>query len=125
MSEKHDTADIDALIGERVRSNRIHANISQNVLGEALGVTFQQVQDYETGADRIGAGRLLKIAEVLECDVVNFFDGINGGGIGAGTPFAKFMSAKEGVALVEAMLKIENPALRRMVIDIAEKLAER
>jgi transcriptional regulator with XRE-family HTH domain len=124
MSQKHDTADIDALIGEGVRSRRIQAKMSQIVLGEALGATCQQVQEYETGAKRISAGRLLKIAEVLECDVVDFFEGISGRWTSAGTPFSKFMSAREGVALVEAMLKIEDPALRRVVVDIAEKLAE-
>ncbi len=85
-----------------------------------MGVTFQQVQKYETGANRIGCGRLMKIAEVLECDVGEFY----GQQAAARTPFSKFMATKDGVAIVEAMLKIKNQALRRTVIDIAEKLAE-
>jgi transcriptional regulator with XRE-family HTH domain len=114
------TTEIDCLIGERVRSRRLRAKVSQAALGEALGVTFQQVQKYESGANRIGCGRLMKIAEVLECDVGEFY----GNQATASTPFSKFMATKDGVAIVEAMLKIKNQALRRTVIDIAEKLAE-
>ena len=121
MSKKDSsTAEIDVLIGERVRSRRLQAKMSQAVLGEALGVTFQQVQKYENGANRIGCGRLLKIAEVLECDVREFYVASDR----PLAPFSKFMATKDGVAIVEAMLKIKNQALRRTVIDIAEKLAE-
>ena len=120
----HSTAEIDVLIGERVRSRRLQAKVSQAVLGEALGVTFQQIQKYETGANRIGCGRLLKIAEVFNCDVSEFYESINDGQSAARTPFSRFMATKDGVAIVEAMLKIENQALRRMVIEIAEKFAE-
>lgn len=119
------TGEIDALIGERVRSRRLRAEVSQAVLGEALGVTFQQIQKYESGADRIGASRLLKVAEVLNCDIAEFYECINDGRTTAGrTPLSRFMVTKDGVALIEAILKIENKALRRMVIEIAEKFAE-
>lgn len=118
------TGEIDALIGGRVRSRRLRAKVSRAVLGEALGVTFQQIQKYESGADRIGASRLLKIAEVLNCDIAEFYECINDGRTTASTPLSRFMATKDGVALIEAMLKIENKALRRMVIEIAEKFAE-
>lgn len=123
---RYSTAEIDVLIGERVRSRRLQAKVSQAVLGEALGVTFQQVQKYESGANRIGSGRLLKIAELLKCDVAEFYQSAgNGNGRSiASTPFSSFMATKDGVAIIEAMLKIENQDLRRMVIDIAEKFAE-
>lgn len=120
----YSTAGIDALIGERVRSRRLQARVSQSVLGEALGVTFRQIQKYETGANRIGSGRLLKIAEVLDCDVAEFYQSTGDGRPAASTPFSRFMATKDGVAIVEAMLKIENQDLRRMVIEIAEKFAE-
>lgn len=120
---KNGSAAIDALIGERVRSHRLRAKMSQSGLGEALGVSFQQIQKYETGSNRIGCGRLLKIAEVLDCDVAEFYGSANKGAT-ASTPFSRFMATKDGVAIIEAMLKIENQDLRRMVIDIAEKFAE-
>jgi transcriptional regulator with XRE-family HTH domain len=124
MNQNCPAADFDAVIGERVRSRRIAAGISQAALTEALGVTFQQVESYEKGTDRIGYGRLFKIAEVLGCDVMDFFEGITKAQTIWSTPFSKFVATQDGVALIEAMLKIKNQALRRTVIDIAEKLAE-
>jgi transcriptional regulator with XRE-family HTH domain len=124
MSQKDSpAADIDVLIGERVRSRRVQAKISQAALGEALGVTLQQIQKYEEGTDHIVSGRLLEAARVLECDVMEFYVSSDGDQTIAGTPFS-FMATKDGVAIIKAMLKIKNQALRRTVIDIAEKLAE-
>jgi transcriptional regulator with XRE-family HTH domain len=123
MNQNRPAADFDAL-GERVRSRRIAASISQAALAEALGVTSQQVESYEKDADRIGYGRLFKIAEVLGCDVKVFFEGITKTQTVWSTPFSKFVATQDGVAIIEAMLKIKNRALRRTVIDIAERLAE-
>ncbi|MEA2818274.1 MAG: hypothetical protein QOJ86_278 [Bradyrhizobium sp.] len=124
MSQNQNSTDIDALVGERVRSRRIQARISQAKLGEALGVTFEQVQKYEKGVSRIGSGRLFKIAEVLECNVMDFFESVGGDGTAAYKTFAEFLATEEGVAIIEAMVKIKSQALRRAVIDLAEKLAE-
>ena len=125
MNQKHRSTDVDAMVGERVRSRRIQARISQERLGEVLGVSFQQMQKYENGVDRIGSGRLSKIAEVLACDVTEFFESVTNAPTITSTAFSKFLATKEGVAIIEAMLKIRSPALRRTVIDIAEKLADR
>jgi transcriptional regulator with XRE-family HTH domain len=125
MSQKdRPTADIDVLIGARVRSRRMQAKMTQAALGEALGVTLQQIQKYEEGTDRIGSGRLLEVAKVLECDVMEFYVTSNSDQTIAGTPSSTFMTTTDGVAIIKAMLKIKNQALRRTVIDIAEKLAE-
>lgn len=125
MSKKgYGIAELDVLIGGRVRSRRLQARVSQSALGEALGVTFQQIHKYETGVNRIGCSRLLKIADVLECDVAEFYRSAGGRRTGAGTPFSKFLATKDGVTLIEAMLKIENQAVRRAVIEIARKFAE-
>jgi transcriptional regulator with XRE-family HTH domain len=125
MSQKdRPAADIDVLIGERVRSRRMQAKMSQAALGKALGVTLQQIQKYEEGTDRIGSGRLLEVAKVLECDVMEFYVSSASDQTTAGTPVSTFMSTNDGVAIIKAMLKIKKPALRRTVIDIAEKLAE-
>ena len=117
-------ADIDALIGERVRSRRIQARMSEASLGEALGVTPQQIQKYEEGTDRIGSGRLLEVAKALRCDVMEFYVTGNGDQTTADSSYSTFTATKDGVAIIKAMLKIKNQALRRTVIDIAEKLAE-
>ena len=124
MGKQSYATEIDLLIGERVRSRRLRAKVSQALLGEALGVTFRQVQKYEAGANRIGCGRLLKIAEVLECNVAEFYQNTGNRRAAASTPFSQFMATKDGVAIIEALLKIENQDLRRMVIEIAEKFAE-
>jgi transcriptional regulator with XRE-family HTH domain len=124
MGQKQNSTDIDALVGERVRSRRIQAKMSQAKLGDALGVTFEQVQKYEKGINRIGSGRLFKIAEVLECNVMDFFESVGGGRTAANKTFSKFLATKEGVAIIEAMVKIKSKALRRAVIELAEKLAE-
>ena len=124
MGPKNSSTDVDALVGERVRSRRLQAKMSQATLGEAIGVTFQQIQKYEKGANRIGSGRRFKIAEVLQCDVTEFYDSVRNNPTITSTPFSKFLATNEGVAIIEAMVKIKSQALRRAVIDIAEKLAE-
>jgi transcriptional regulator with XRE-family HTH domain len=124
MGPKNSSTDVDALVGERVRSRRLQAKMSQATLGEAIGVTFQQIQKYEKGTNRIGSGRLFKIAEVLQCDVTEFYDSVRNNPTITSTPFSKFLATNEGVAIIEAMVKIKSQALRRAVIDIAEKLAE-
>jgi transcriptional regulator with XRE-family HTH domain len=124
MGRQSYATEIDVLIGERVRSRRLQAKVSRAVLGDALGVTFQQVEKYESGANRIGCGRLLKIAEVLECDVAEFYGNTDDRRAAASTPLSRFMATKDGVAIIEALLKIEDQDLRRMVIETAEKFAE-
>jgi len=123
MTAKQNIADIESLIGERIRSRRIQVGMSQQELGKALGVTFQQIQKYEKGANRVSYGGLLKIAEALECNVMQFFEDLTK--VQKATrPFSKFMSTKESVAIIEAMSKIKSQEIRRTVIDIVEKLAE-
>jgi transcriptional regulator with XRE-family HTH domain len=124
MSSKSNTAELETQIGERIRSRRIRAGVSQENLGKPLGITFQQIQKYEKGTNRVSAGRLLKIAEVLGCDVMDFFDGLQDSRTNAAAEFSKFLSTKEGIAIVEAMMKIKSQKIRCAVIDIAETLAE-
>jgi transcriptional regulator with XRE-family HTH domain len=121
-SNKRNTADAESLIGERIRLRRIQVGMSQEQLGKFLGVTFQQIQKYEKGANRVSAGRLVKIAEALECNVMTFFEGLDLIDAPTSTPFTQFLATKDGIAIIEAMLKIRTQELRRLVIDIAEKL---
>jgi transcriptional regulator with XRE-family HTH domain len=111
-SNKRNTADVESLIGARIKLRRIQAGMSQ------------QIQKYEKGANRVSAGRIVKMAEALECNVMTFFEGLDLIDAPTSTPFTQFLATKDGIAIIEAMLKIRTQELRRTVIDIAEKLAE-
>ena len=132
------TADsIDAHIGSRVRLRRLTAGVSQEQLGAALGVTFQQVQKYEKGANRIGAGRLYRISRILGVPVSYFYEGLaktNGsetplpGGIDAeadrdSSQIIDFLSTPEGYALNRAFSRIEDGATRRRLVDLVRTIA--
>ncbi len=122
---------IDRHVGARVRMRRLLVSMSQERLGDALGITFQQIQKYEKGANRIGASRLQQIAKILGVPVEFFFDGAPSGDVGA-TGLAEmpqpslvsdFMSTSEGVQLTRAFVRIEDPQVRRRLIDLVESLA--
>ncbi|MBP2238798.1 transcriptional regulator with XRE-family HTH domain [Sinorhizobium kostiense] len=103
-------------------------------LGEAIGVTFQQVQKYEKGTNRVGASRVQQIADVLQVPVSNFFEDMpaeatNGAG-GAGRPSAlhpelmQFVSSDQGLALIRAFCRIEDVKVRARVVSLVKALAE-
>src|SRR5260370_27053158 len=107
---------IDLHVGSRVRMRRLMLKMSQEKLGDALGITFQQIQKYEKGANRIGASRLQHISEVLQVPVAFFFEGAPNL-LEARTPknataspdtFMDLMSTSEGLALAEAFMKIPS-----------------
>ncbi len=122
---------IDRHVGSRVRMRRMLAGFSQEKLGESLGVTFQQVQKYEKGSNRISASRLQQIAKILDVTVSFFFDGAPGGDTpqsgfadsGAATYVSDFLATSEGVQLNKAFLAIKDPKIRRRIIDLVESLA--
>jgi transcriptional regulator with XRE-family HTH domain len=102
--------------------------MSQEKLGEQLGITFQQVQKYEKGANRIGAGRLLRISQVLEEPISYFFpqEPAVAGGMGENNHtdyVSDFMMSSEGIELNRAFAQIEDPKLRRKVIDLVRTMA--
>ncbi|AZU02729.1 XRE family transcriptional regulator [Glycocaulis alkaliphilus] len=123
---------IDRHVGSRVRLRRQMMAMSQEKLGEELGVTFQQVQKYERGANRIGAGRLWHLARVLEVPVAFFYDGATGTaqqptGFAEGdqTPIVNdFLQSPDGVALAQAFSKITDPKVRRRVLELVRSLAD-
>jgi transcriptional regulator with XRE-family HTH domain len=117
------TGPIDKLIGERMRMRRIAIGMSQEKLGDALGLTFQQVQKYEKGMNRISVGRLQSIADILRVPVTFFFDPQKAFP-NQGTPdLHEFLISKDGLELASAFLKIENPAMRRALINMAQAAA--
>lgn len=123
---------IDKHVGNRVRMRRMLAGISQEKLGGALGLTFQQVQKYEKGSNRISASRLQQIAQMLDVPVAFFFDGAPTGDIpapgladsAATTYVSEFLATSEGVQLTKAFAQIKSNRVRRRIIDLVESLAE-
>ena len=115
----------DADVGRRIRAQRLLCHMSQTELGNRVGITFQQIQKYEKGVNRVGAGRLARIAEVLSVPVAFFFSGdqkssdtndnINSG--------LSFLESAGAVRLVRAYAQIEDPAIRRALVDLAEEVA--
>jgi transcriptional regulator with XRE-family HTH domain len=123
---------IDRHVGSRVRMRRMLAGVSQEKLGEALGLTFQQVQKYEKGTNRISASRLQQISKMLGVPVAFFFDGaptdeITGNGFAeaSGTTYvADFLATSEGVQLTKAFVRIKSPRVRRRIVDLVESLGD-
>ena len=123
---------IDRHVGSRVRMRRMLIGMSQEKLGEALGLTFQQVQKYEKGTNRIGASRLHRIASVLGVPIEFFYEGAphanaTQGGFAeapASTYVSDFLSTAEGVQLVKAFLGIKDAKVRRKLVELITTLAE-
>ncbi|MBP1872800.1 hypothetical protein LPJGGPFB_05532 [Ensifer adhaerens] len=123
---------IDVFVGSRVRMRRLMAGLSQEKLADGLGITFQQVQKYEKGTNRIGASRLQAIADVLGVHPSFFFqEGEEGATPRAGlgdvrepNEISSFVSSKEGIALNRAFLKITDPVLRKKIISLVAAVAQ-
>jgi transcriptional regulator with XRE-family HTH domain len=118
----------DAEVGRRVRSRRLECRLSQTELAERIGVTFQQVQKYEKGVNRIGAGRLQRISEALEVPISFFFGGASGStkaetGNGAESVFG-FMQTSGSVRIVKAFHKIKSRKARQLLVEMAEEFAD-
>ncbi len=121
---------IDRHVGSRVRMRRMMISLSQEKLGERLGITFQQVQKYEKGTNRIGASRLHQIASILSVPVSFFYEDMPGGEAVAGfaegqSPvyISEFMASPDGLSLAKAFMKVSDPKLRRRIVDLVEAMA--
>lgn len=124
---------VDKHVGGRVRMRRILVGMSQEKLGEALDLTFQQVQKYEKGTNRIGASRLQQIAQVLAVPVTFFFEGAPQDRAIADMGFAEppqpelsfdLLSTPDGIQLAKAFMSIDDPKVRRRVVDLVSTLVE-
>lgn len=117
------TTKMDIIIGNRIRARRMEQHVSQSELGDMLGVSFQQVQKYEKGVNRVGSARLVQIAEALKCEIGYFLGDLNGKKATADvSEMALFMATRYGVQIVEAMMRLKNDDLRQSVIDLTRKL---
>jgi transcriptional regulator with XRE-family HTH domain len=124
---------IDRHVGARVRMRRMLVGMSQEKLGEALGLTFQQVQKYEKGTNRISASRLQQISDTLTIPLSFLFEGapvsdgaVNGGfAEGAGDGYASdFVMTAEGLSLNRAFARIADPKVRKKIVDLVTALSE-
>ena len=121
----------DKHVGARVRMRRMMLAMSQEKLGDALGLTFQQVQKYEKGTNRIGASRLQQISNILQVPVSFFFEGApnnsnpESGFSEAPSPsyVSDFLATSDGLALTRAFMKIKTSKLRRRIVDLVEQIA--
>lgn len=122
---------IDIHVGSRIRLRRTMLGMSQEKLGESLGITFQQIQKYEKGTNRVGASRLQNISGILNVPVSFFFE--DAPGDSAGQPgmaeasssnyVVDFLSSSEGLQLNRAFVKITDPKVRRRLVDLVKALA--
>ena len=127
---KRSTNSVDSHVGERLRARRITLGMSQSKLGQLLGVTFQQIQKYEKGANRISAVRLGQAAQALETTINYFLADVageparQGGFAETAPPFdVAFLSTAEGWQLNRAFSRIRDPKVRRRVLDLVISLA--
>lgn len=123
---------IDIHVGSRIRLRRNMLGMSQEKLGESLGITFQQIQKYEKGTNRVGASRLQAIASVLSVPVSFFFEdapgheGTGQQGLAEDSQTAyvvDFMNSAEGLQLNRAFVRIEDAKIRRKIVDLVKTLA--
>ncbi|WP_225246071.1 helix-turn-helix domain-containing protein [Agrobacterium tomkonis] len=119
---------IDVEVGRRIRMRRVLLGLSQSSLAEGLGITFQQVQKYEKGTNRVGASRLQAIGQILETPVSFFFEGQQPTGANEdglhGEEITEFLSTAEGLALNKSFTRIQSADVRRKVVGLVKTLAD-
>jgi len=122
---------IDVHVGSRIRLRRTMIGLSQEKLGDALGITFQQIQKYEKGANRVGASRLQEISRVLKTPISFFFEDAPGAPDSSGgfqessstSYVVDFLSSSEGLQLNRAFVKIQDAKVRRKLVELVKALA--
>jgi transcriptional regulator with XRE-family HTH domain len=122
----------DRHVGQRVRMRRLMLGMSQTTLGDALGLTFQQVQKYEKGSNRISASRLQRSSEILQVPIAFFFEGAphvraeDHPPSDAPSPqyVTDYLATTDGLQLTKAFMQIPNAKLRRAVVNLVEQLAD-
>ena len=133
MTRSKDLNATDMHVGARVRMRRLMLDMTQEKLGDALGLTFQQVQKYEKGANRIGAGRLQQLSAILQAPVAFFFDGMRPATavVTTSSPsdalstseLDQFLTSSDGLALIKAFTRIKDAEIRRRIVNLAAEIA--
>ncbi|MEM1285624.1 MAG: helix-turn-helix domain-containing protein [Cohaesibacteraceae bacterium] len=129
MSNKRAPNPVDVHVGMRMRMRRMMLSISQEKLGEALGVSFQQIQKYEKGTNRIGAGRLQDIARELQVNISYFYDDMPGSDDSSGfeekgvSYVSDLLTSSDGMELTRAFLQVKDSRVRRRIVDLVKAIA--
>lgn len=121
MGDERATSAIDVSLGRRVRARRLEIGMSQERLADLLGVTFQQIQKYEKGVNRIAGSRLWGISKALDMPVAQFFEGDTEGSTEG---FSAILATPEGVELMTLFASIKSRAVRRRVVHLVRVLAD-
>ena len=126
MSDERAANAVDKKVGQRVRTRRLEIGMSLERLAELLGVTFQQVQKYEKGVNRIAVSRLLDIANSLEISACRFFDGLERRGVAEDSPdyVNDALATPEGAQLMALFAGIKSPKVRRRVLDLVRAVTD-
>jgi transcriptional regulator with XRE-family HTH domain len=123
----NDTHSLDAYVGSRIRLRRKLKGLSQQALGASIGVTYQQVQKYEQGSNRVGASRLVKIAEALDVSVIFFFEGLGNcrrdRDVDDVNAITAFLASRDGVALASAWIQLGDVE-RRSILSLVLVLVQ-
>lgn len=125
-SDARTTTNVDQRLGQRIRSRRLELGMSQQELAERLGLTFQQVQKYEKGANRVAVSRLVNIAAALDAPPASFLDGLTNAREGK-TPVGlaeRVLATRDGHRLMFLFVAIKNERIRKRIVDLAEAMIE-
>ncbi len=132
-SKKDSPHPVDVHVGGRVKLRRMAKGISQDTLGKAMGLTFQQIQKYEKGVNRISCSKIFELAHQLEVGILYFFDGYDDGRTpypqgfaeaDGGDPFMSLIQSPEGVQLCRYFASIKEPEVKKRVLDLVKSIAE-
>lgn len=113
----------DAVVGHNIRAQRLARGMSQTALGREIGVTFQQVRKYEKGVNRVGSGRLVRVAGALNVRVTALLKGVAGQSADADPSVARLLAHPQRLRLVQAFLAINDKDVRRSLVNLTEGIA--
>jgi transcriptional regulator with XRE-family HTH domain len=120
------TTSLDVLIGSRLRAHRLSRDLSQEELAESLGISFQQIQKYEKGANRVSASRLKEISDILDVPITAWFaDHKPSKKAAEGADAHTFITNVRAMRLLKSFNQIEDARTQNLIVDLCEKLAEK
>ena len=114
---------VDRLVGENIRAHRLTIGLTQEELAGKIGLTFQQVQKYEKGANRVSGSRLIQIAEALNVPVVSLFEGADTSRLPNHSELSRFITNRGAIRLLRAFSKIKRAASQQALVTLAEEMA--
>jgi transcriptional regulator with XRE-family HTH domain len=124
LADREGPHPVDRHVGLRVRMRRKEIGVSQERLAEALGITFQQVQKYERGANRVSASKLWEIATALRTNVGYFYEGLGARASAPAEDTQSFMLSGEGLELMSSFPRIAEPTVRRKIVELVRAVAD-